>query len=574
MAASRHGVSLPGASFDSVILAAVLAECGWLTGATVQRVQPAGDAEIAISLRAADRGRTLLVSVHPRWGRLHLTGRVRPGAATPFAQLLRSRLGGAVVTGWDAPSFDRLVVLHFETLEGPVDLAIEIMGRHGNLVLCERGVILGALRPVGCDRARGRAVLPQRPYVRPPIPRTTPVTVSTADLLTTAPDRPAWRAVLDGTGGIGPALAWEACLRAEVDPATSLDERAAERIVAALREIGHDVIAGRFSPAVYRDTQRQPVAYAAFPMRVFARWQAEPSTMSAAVEAVVAHAVSRAALDAARAGLAATVAAAAGRVARALDAAADDARVAADADRLRQHGELILAYLTSIAPAQSVLEVPGFDGAPVRITLDPRLTGVENAQVYFKRYARAAAARKRLPERRAALERERAFLDAAKTAIEQAETADDLWAIEQDLIAAGLRRPGRSAITPRAADQGRAFSLPGGFQACVGRSAQENERLTFERAGPDDLWLHARGMPGAHVVVVGGSGRPSDAAIATAAAIAAYYSAGRQAAKVPVDVTLRKHVRKIRGGRPGQVTYTNERTLTVAPGLPAARTRA
>jgi predicted ribosome quality control (RQC) complex YloA/Tae2 family protein len=70
------------------------------------------------------------------------------------------------------------------------------------------------------------------------------------------------------------------------------------------------------------------------------------------------------------------------------------------------------------------------------------------------------------------------------------------------------------------------------------------------------------------VIVTGGSRTPPDAAIAAAAAIAAYYSAGRHAGKVAVDITRRKHVRKVRGGRPGQVTYTNERTLTVTPAVP------
>jgi predicted ribosome quality control (RQC) complex YloA/Tae2 family protein len=295
--------------------------------------------------------------------------------------------------------------------------------------------------------------------------------------------------------------------------------------------------------------------------------------MSAAIDAVAARAAARAGGEAARARLAGTVTAAAARVARALHAVADDARMAEDAERLRQHGELILAYLAQVTPPQSVIEVPGFEGTPVSIALDPHLTGVENAQAYFKRYARAAAARKRLPLRRATLEREQAFLDATATAIEQAETLDDLWEIEQDLVAAGLRRPGRSPVRPRPVDQGRVFSLPGGFQVRAGRSARENERLTFERAGPDDLWLHARGMPGAHVIVVGGSGRPPEAAVAAAAAIAAYYSAGRHAGKVPVDITRRKHVRKMRGGRPGQVTYAQERTVTVTPAIPTPGAR-
>lgn len=567
----------PAASYDSVILAAVLTECRPLLGASVQRVVQAGPHEIVLSLRTRGRPQALLVSADPHWGRLHLIGDAAPAEATTFLRLLRGRLEGAALRAIDAPVFERLVALTFETLEGPQDLVVEIMGRHANMILRRDGMIVGALKPVGADRARGRDVLPGRPYVPPPRPRTDPMTVTVDDLLTardaprggdarTPIHRPAWRVVLEATGGIGPALAWEACLRAGLDPAWALDPSGAAAIVPALREIGRAVLASEFSPVLYRNGAGRPAAYAAFPMRTFASLRAEPSSMSAAVDAVTARVSSAARTESARSGLEAVVARAKARTARAMAAVVEDARAAEEAEHLRARGELILAYLHQIAADQHEVVVPGFDGEPVRIALDPRLSGVANAQAYFKKYARAAGARKRLPGRQAALQAEREFLEEMATAIAVAETADDLWAIEQDLVAAGLRRRAKTATRPRAAEAGRAYNLPGGFRIRAGRSAGENERLTFEVAGPDDLWFHARGMPGAHVILTGRG--PREDAIAAAAAVAAYYSAGRLAGKVPVDVTQRKHVRKVRGGRPGQVTYANERTLLVAPGLP------
>ncbi len=571
----------PAASFDSVILAAVIAECARLVGASVQRVSQTGPDEIVLTLRARGRARALLISSHPRWGRMHLVGRPIQGESSSFTHLLRSRLEGALLRSLDAPAFERLVTLTFETLEGVYDLVVEIMGRQANQILCQNGMIVGALRTMGVDRARGRAVLPQRPYQRPAPPRTDPTTVDPANLLRpparparqgdSAAQRPAWRAVLDEVGGIGPALAWEVCLRGDADPTAPLDASSTTRIVAALREIGRAVAGREFTPILYRDDLGRPQAYAAFPMRCFSRWRPEEMSMSAAVEAFTAQAVEAAAVQAAREGLAAVVARARKRVARAHDAVAADIEEAAMADRLREHGELILAYLPRIAPGQDEIEVPGFDESPVRIALDPRRSGVENAQAYFKRYARAAAARRRLPERQAALQSEAAFLDATATAIEQAEAPDDLWEIEQDLIAVGLRRTAKSGVKPRAVDQGRVFTLPGGYQVRVGRSARENDRLTFDVAGPEDLWLHARGMPGAHVILATARGEPPAEILAAAAAVAAYYSAGRRSAKVPVDVTQRRHVRRMRNGRPGQVSYTGERTLMVAPVLPALR---
>jgi predicted ribosome quality control (RQC) complex YloA/Tae2 family protein len=101
----------------------------------------------------------------------------------------------------------------------------------------------------------------------------------------------------------------------------------------------------------------------------------------------------------------------------------------------------------------------------------------------------------------------------------------------------------------------------------IGRSGAQNDQVTFDLAGPNDTWLHARGVPGSHVVVRWhGPGDEEDpATIEAAAALAAFYSAARASASVEVDATRRRHVRKIKGAGPGMVTYRNERTLAVRP---------
>lgn len=561
--------AVPHSSFDSVVLAAVVAECQDLVGSRLHQVLPAGPEGLVLALRRGGRTRRLLLSAHRRFGRVHLAGPVEPENPPAFAHVVRGRLEGARLTAIAAPPFERIFTCTFETLEGPYDLIAEIMGRHSNLILCAGGIIVGALKYIGPDRSRVREVLPQRPYTRPPQPRPTPATITAADLAG-AGDQPAWRAVFATVAGIGPALAWEACVRAGADPDGPLDEDAAVEVASSLHAIGDAVAAARFDPVLYRGQDGEPAAYAPFPMVSLEHLQPERSSMSAAVEAVAQSAAGRARFEETRQGLAATVRQALDRLHRALAAVAEDAQEAAGADRLREHGELILAYLSQIAPGAAVLEVPGFDGRPVSIPLDPTRSGVENAQACFKRYAKAAAARRRLPERQAALEAERAFLEEAATAIAQAEDADDLWEVEQDLISAGVRKRARPAGRPRVVASGRSFDLPGGLRVYVGRSARENDHLTFEVAGPDDLWLHARGMPGAHVILTGARGQLGEEAVAAAARIAAYYSDGRTSTRVPVDVTKRRFVRRIRGGRPGQVHYSGERTLAVSPARPGS----
>lgn len=574
----RRGPQAPQATYDSVILSAVVAECQDLVGARVQRVLMAGPSDLALVLRTRGRPRALLASAHPRFARLLASREAGPtqreadsAGSPPFFLLLRSRLEGAVLSALSALPFERIALLTLGTLEGPLDLVLEIMGRNSNMILCTEGIVIGALKQKSPDGAGGRVMSPQHPYSQPPMNRPTPTEVTPAHLVGGPGGLPAWRSVLERVGGIGPALAWEACLEAGIDPSAELLAAGGGPVAEALRRIGAEVAAGRFSPRLYREPDGAPAAFSAVPLRCFQGLRAEPSTMSEALEAVFSRRIRSERLEAARRSLTADVARAIGRIDRALAAIEGDARTASEAGRFRESGELILAYLSEIRPGSHAVEIPGFDGQTQRIELDPLRSGVENAQAYFRRYAKAQSAAVQIPKRRTALHSERAFLATIETAIAQSEDAGDLWEVEQDLVASGLRRHRRPLVRPSGSGTGRTFELPGGWRVLVGRSARENDYITFEAARPDDLWLHARGMPGAHVILHGArskGGRADHSAVEAAARIAAYYSGGRGSAKVPVDVTPRRLVRRIRKGRPGQVTYTGERTVFVRPGLP------
>ena len=104
----------------------------------------------------------------------------------------------------------------------------------------------------------------------------------------------------------------------------------------------------------------------------------------------------------------------------------------------------------------------------------------------------------------------------------------------------------------------------------AGKSSQNNDLLTMKHARPNDLWFHARGSGGSHVVLKSGSGKGeiSKRAIEEAASIAAYYSKMKNASTVPVAMTERKYVRKPKGAPPGTVTLEREKVLFVEPRLP------
>jgi predicted ribosome quality control (RQC) complex YloA/Tae2 family protein len=130
------------------------------------------------------------------------------------------------------------------------------------------------------------------------------------------------------------------------------------------------------------------------------------------------------------------------------------------------------------------------------------------------------------------------------------------------------RKPPDTTVKRRAqANVGphRRVALGDGWEALLGTSAAGNAAVTFDLAQPEDLWLHARGIPGAHVILRTRGTQPPDEIIERAAQLAAWHSAARAAGAAEVDVTERRHVRKIPNSPPGLVRYTNERTIRVTP---------
>jgi predicted ribosome quality control (RQC) complex YloA/Tae2 family protein len=256
------------------------------------------------------------------------------------------------------------------------------------------------------------------------------------------------------------------------------------------------------------------------------------------------------------------VAAARTRAERRLAALTAEAARADAAERLKTWGDLIYAYLWQIAPEQRVLVVDGES-----IPLDPALSGKENAQAYFERYRKARDASRQIPDLMTETQSELAYLEQLATLIAQAPGFAELEALAAEWTAQEAPRHAERSRRQRAPRRPSALVDDEGNAVYVGRSGPQNELVTFDIAGPDDTWLHARGVGGSHVVIRWRSPRDSqsEATIEAAAALAAWYSAARESNSVEVDVALRRYVRKLKGGRPGMVTYRNERPIRVTP---------
>lgn len=508
-------------------------------------------------------------------------------------------------------------------------LIVEAMGRRGNLVLVDAdGSILDAARRSPPSRNPRRPVLPHLRYdPPPPQDRLLPEQLAPDRLAERAQARAGSLAAFlaETLAGLSPLAGRELAFRATGSTDTLVQQVDWPRVVAAARAFLAPVDTHAWEPTLaMRDGS--PAAFAAYRLSHLAAQGATLVTCSSVSDALEAYYAAEAVRAASTAsGHPAMAAAARGDPLLAerrallppLERAAEAARRRiwaleqqlaggqAQQEPQRRAGELLLAYQTEVLPEASEVELEG-----ERIELDPHLSAVDNAQAYFARYRRARETAERVPVLLEDARQQAAYLDELHALVGLAEQMDAIRALRREVAAAtaggsgaargggpptwpggpgsasGSRRGGRQGQTSGARGQvggpgrggqargagggsvpHRRVPLGGGWEALVGTSAVGNAGVTFDLAQPDDLWLHARGVPGAHVILrrPGASQPPPADVVEQAARLAAWHSAARASGRVEVDVAPRRHVRKVPNAPPGLVRYTHERTLRVEP---------
>ena len=259
------------------------------------------------------------------------------------------------------------------------------------------------------------------------------------------------------------------------------------------------------------------------------------------------------------------------RTLRRRDSLLQDMSRSDQASEHKQAGDLILANLDLLKPGMSKAELTGHDGIVRLVPLDQRRTPVRNAEQYFKRYKKAKAGRSIVSGRLQEAEDELAFLTDLQSRLECSSGESDLADIESWLEKKGFLKsllPVHSSSVKKQASA----SLPvrkiqfRGWDIIVGKNAAGNDYISTKLARPSDLWFHAEGIPGSHVLVRNPERRevPADV-VARAASLAAYYSKGRSAGKVPVTFTLSRNIRKPKGAKAGLVTLSERTTIMAVP---------
>lgn len=574
-------------NFDSLMLAAVSHELqADVVPGRVERVTQPAPLEVIIQLFAHSRKRSLLISVDPNMARIHVTdsSRANPPSPPAFCMLLRKHLTGAWLEGIEHPFGvgERVVKLTFlPSTSEHLLLFVELMGKHSNIILTTADLkILGSIKTITTQTSRFREVRPGLKYYPPPRMRSTKRDAFQPDAgddlpdesFETEPDAAQW--LMANFSGVSPLMSREAVARAEPPLTSGSVWRGLSELAAAVRNADYAPVQIReqagSTPGAY------PLPLRSVPASAQQRW----ASFNGAIDDAASSAALADALGRERAALVAALKKAQKTCERELIDTSEGLANAERADEYKQIGDLLLARARDVPAGAETVALEDYfadDGPASRvISLDPRLTAVENAKRYYARHRKARDSEARLLERQVLLTQTAETISAAMAHAVSAETLGQLNAISTGLGGDAQRRM-RQIAGDKPAERANEDPLAGhkiqrihsvdGWEILVGENAVSNDYLTTRIALPNDIWLHARAIPSAHAVIRA-QNRPasvSSAALRLAAEQVARRSDAKHARLVPVDYTLKKYVRKPRGAEPGAVTYSHEKTLDVTP---------
>ena len=576
-------------AFDGGYLCKIGQEIREMVGGRIDKIsQPTRDT-LVVALRASGKNRRLLISAAAAGAKIYFTASAieNPKAAPMFCMLLRKHLGSGKLLRVEQAGLDRVLALVFECVNELGDrveltLLCEIMGRHSNIILLDGSRrIIDAIKRVDFVTSEARQVLPGMSYMPPPQQhKLCPVATSAEELaraVCSGRDVPLSKAILEQVEGLSPMICREiAWFAAPEDPtAGSLTPAQRERLCFYFGAVQAALLPGGGEAWLVRDPQGKAVDFAFLKPGQFPEdYQLERGeSFSGVLDSFYANRDTAERMRQKSADLHKLLTNVRDRLRRKLAAQQEDLRRAAGRERKKELGDIISANLYAMEKGDKVLRAVDFfseKGEMVEIPLDPMLTPSKNAQKYYNEYRKMTTAESKLQELIQSGAQELQYVETVLSELERASTEGELQGIREEVASQGYTRDHRGARERGSQKPSRLPPLQylssDGFTILCGRNNLQNDQLTLREAHNYDLWLHTQKIPGSHTIILSQPGKDfPPRTIEEAAIIAACNSGARESAKVPVDYTLIRNVKKPRGARPGMVIYENYQTAVVDP---------
>ena len=539
-------------SFDGFFLHHMVEELQReLVNGRIQKINQPFEQELVLQIRSNRQSHRLLLSAHPVFGRIQLTQTTFENPAQPstFIMVLRKYLQGALIESIEQVENDRIVEITVSNKNEIGDhiqatLIIEIMGKHSNILLVDKSShkILEVIKHVGFSQNSYRTLLPGSTYITPPSTESlNPFTVRDEKLFEILQTQETTAKNLQSLfQGLGRDTANELENILVSDKLSTFRNFFSQETKPCLTETS-------FSPVPFANQVGEPFTSLSDLLDTYYKDKAERDRVKQQASELIRRVENELQKNRHK-----------------LKKQEKELLATDNAEEFRQKGELLTTFLHQVPNDQDQVILDNYyTNQPITIALDKALTPNQNAQRYFKRYQKLKEAVKYLTDLIEETKATILYLESVETVLNQA-GLEEIAEIREELIQTGfIRRRQREKIQKRKKPE-QYLASDGKTIIFVGRNNLQNEELTFKMARKEELWFHAKDIPGSHVVISGNLD-PSDEVKTDAAELAAYFSQGRLSNLVQVDMIEVKKLNKPTGGKPGFVTYTGQKTLRVTP---------
>ena len=573
-------------ALDGVFLNCIKKELSTkLLGARVDKIYQPSREEVVFAMRSNSGNVKLLFSTSAGTARVHITKAEIENPKVPpmFCMLLRKQLGAGRLMNIRQDGLERILYFDFESTNEIGDsvsltLAIEIMGRHSNLILINsQGKVIDSIKRVGEDMSSVRLVLPGITYSLPPKDdRQSIIDFNIENYLSkikTFENLELSKAIMKTLEGISPVFAREIAFYSTKGIDTKVCDLTLDnydRMIFFLKNINQSLInsTNKYYIILDKEGLLKDFCFTEINQYGALMFTREKENACELLDSFFSERDLVSRMKQRSQDLFKLIVTLSERIARRIAIQKQELEECKNRDTFKMYGDLISANIYALSKGMSKVELDNFyleECPKVIVKLDKMLTPSQNAQKYYAEYKKADIAEKKLTELIAKGEEELIYIDSVFDALTRATIENEIIELRSELAEQGYVKATKLKGKPPKASPPIKFKSSDGFTILVGRNNKQNDKLTLKDAMKNDLWLHTQNITGSHVIVQSNGEEIPDKTIEEACIIAAFHSKAKNSTQVPVDYTLVRYVKKPNGAKPGMVIFTNNSTAFVTP---------
>lgn len=577
-------------AFDGIVTKSVVDEAKeLLIGGRIDKVYQQERDEILLLIHSNKKNYKLLLSSSSNNARIYITEHSKKNPQTPpvFCMVLRKYLIGGKILDIKQHLMDRVVLIDISFLDdfgelSKKTLVIEIMGKHSNIILIDKETtrIIDSIKKVTISMSRVRQILPGLDYKFPPEgKKMNPLTILKSKFFKALedekPNTKIFKFFYFNYIGLSPLISREICFKANIDgdiPINKLNYIQKEDLFDTFQNMIDKISKKDYSPQYILDESDNIIAFHSLDLNQFGVYKKHKfDSVSGLLDKLYTRKDTSDRINQKSQAIRKSLTTKLDRNLNKLSKQKSKLLESRDRGKYKIYADLISANSHNIKRGAKSVELQNFydeNMKEIKIPLNHKISAIENAQKYYKKYSKLKTAENLLKKQIPQTKNEIYYLENVLNSIDNAVEVDELDEIKEELISEGYirgKKDKKNKKKKQKLSKPHHYISKDALHIYVGKNNRQNDKLTLKFANKDDIWLHVKDMPGSHVIIRNDKDEIPETTLEQAAILAAFYSKAKYSNNVSVDFTEKKNVRKTKNAKPGMVIYDNFKTINISP---------